>query len=276
MQKEIEKKLLKRQILETTNLPTPSIFLMRIMAVLKHAEPNMKELLENIERNQTLVAQILKLVNSGFYGLRHEIKSVQHAINLLGIRNLKQVVYSAAMMQVFSKDDQADWDHSYACSVLMNEILKQNPLPVAENLPLTCLLHDIGKVVLHRYRPQNVALLNKKFYSVLNRPFHEIEQEIFCADHAEVGGWLMEHWKMTEDIIVPVREHHTRGIPENHVIETGFVQFVDWLDKKARDLPTAPLSESLMEEAGMNEIDAEAWIDHHRELLAKITPVLVG
>ncbi|NCB36344.1 MAG: HDOD domain-containing protein, partial [Clostridia bacterium] len=45
-----------------------------------------------MNKDQVLVAQILKLINSGFYSLRREVKNINHAVNLLGVNKLKELL----------------------------------------------------------------------------------------------------------------------------------------------------------------------------------------
>jgi HD-like signal output (HDOD) protein len=271
MHKDYEKLLLKKQIMETSSLPAPPIYLSKLMSLLLLEEVDVKELVDTLERDQSLVAQVLKLVNSGYYGLRHTVESVFHAVNLLGLKNIKHVVYAASMMNVFKKEEQAEWEHSYSCSVLMNKILNENDLPVAKNLGLTALLHDIGKVVLRRWRPHKYEFVMQQFKNIGSKvPFHSIEKQVFKSCHAEVGGWLMEKWMMTDDIIYPVQNHHTVIVPEKYPLETALVQLVDWIDKQARDYPTTAISRELMFSVGIEEIDYQYWIQVQKELLESI------
>jgi HD-like signal output (HDOD) protein len=107
------------------NLPALSANVTKVMTLLRDDSAKMESIVEALEKDVSLVAEILKLVNSGFYGLRNTVETVEHAVSLLGIMNLKQVVYSATIMDFFSKDEQQEWNHSYSSSILCSNIKGQ-------------------------------------------------------------------------------------------------------------------------------------------------------
>jgi len=264
-----EKNMLLRQISQMTNIPTPSPIIIKVMHLLRDEDVQTHDLIAAIERDQSLVSQILKLINSGFYGLRKSIDSVERAVNLLGIFNIKQLVYSASIMDLFSKDEQKEWDHSYSSSVLMTHIMKENDIPAASNLPLTMLMHDIGKVILRRFSPKKykMALIKAQEKGI---PLYQAEDAIIHIDHAEVGGMLMKRWNMTDDITIPVLSHHLPEVPEHCVIETALTQFVNWVDCSARKIPCAEPSPKLMQAAGFEEIDKNYWTGCQIEIIEAI------
>ncbi|OGV52944.1 MAG: hypothetical protein A2X49_10660 [Lentisphaerae bacterium GWF2_52_8] len=267
---DFEKKLLLKKIAGMTTLPTPSAHVMKVMLLLRDEEVKMGSLIATIERDQSLVAQILKLINSGYYGLRKTVDSVERAVNLLGILNIKHLVYSAAIMDLFSNDEQAEWLHSYSASVLMGNLLKENEIPgLANTLPLSMLMHDIGKVVLRRFSPKKYSLAVS--HSVNDRtPSFRAEEAILHINHAEVGGILLEKWDMDEEIIKPVLYHHMENVPKDHVLETALMQFVNWVDCNARDIICLEPTKALLDSAGIEQIDKEYWVEYQKKLIATI------
>ncbi|OGV34764.1 MAG: hypothetical protein A2020_09585 [Lentisphaerae bacterium GWF2_45_14] len=267
---EFEKKMILQKINGMTNLPTPGNSIMKVMLLLRDEDVAMRELIESIKQNQSLVARILKLVNSGYYGLRKSIDSVDRAVNLLGILKVKQLVYSASIMDMFSQDEQDEWNHAYSSSVLMSDIMEAHEIPAASNLPLTVLMHDIGKVVLRRFSPKKFQMAVASAHRE-NIPVFESEDSVIHINHAEVGRWLLEKWQMTEDIYIPVGWHHSIELPpEQFIVEVALVQFTNWVDCVAREIPCPPPTKELMDTAGFEEIDNEYWIDYQRGVIASI------
>jgi HD-like signal output (HDOD) protein len=264
-----EKKLLLKKISEMENLPTPSAHIMKIMLLLRDENVKMGELNSTIERDQSLVAQILKLINSGYYGLRKTIDNVEQAVALLGILNIKQVIYSASIMDMFDKDEQTEWEHSYSCSVLMTKIMHQHDIPAASNLPLTMLLHDIGKVVLRRFS-KTKYLMAKNYATEYDVALHDAEDIIIHINHAEISNFLMTQWEMTDDIIIPIKAHHDVEPPKEYVLETAMVQIVNYIDNTARGVVIPPPSALLLHEAGIEEFDMEYWTDYQANLIAEL------
>lgn len=265
----VEQQIIMQKIKKTKNLPAPSEHVMKVMMLLRDENVRADELVEAISKDQSLVAQILKLVNSGYYGLRKTIHTVQHAVNLLGILNVKQVVYSASIMEVFGKDEQAEWRHSYSSSVMMTQIMKENEIPAASNLSLSMLMHDIGKIILRRFSPKKYELaLNNASNQGLSA--FQSERALFHVDHAEVGAWLLDSWDMTEDIVIPIKNHHSEEIPEQYPMETALVQFVNYVDTTARGFHCPPPAPELLMEAGFEVDSFEVWVESQAELIKQL------
>lgn len=263
-----DRDLLFEQLAHMNNLPAPSSHVMKIMLLLRDEEVDVDELIDLLERDHSLVAQVLKLVNSGYYGLRKSVDTVSRAVNLLGILNVKQVVYSASIIDMFTKEEELEWKHAYSTSVLMSHFMNSCRLPIASNLTLTMLMHDLGKVVLRRYDPKKYQESEALFESG-EMLVAQAEREVYGIDHAELGGWLLERWKVSEDILTPILYHHSQELPESLVIETAAVQFVNWIDCGLRGINCIGPTVELIEAAGI-DVDIEHWLNFHRGLINTI------
>ena len=265
---QVDKEEILKKIRQMSNLPSPNPSAMNIVSLFSEEDVNIYHVVEEMEKDQILVAKVLKLVNSGYYSLRSTVDSVERAVTLLGLLNVKQLVYSAAVMDMYTDGDVGDWQHSYSTFVLMGNLIREKDLAVNSNLPLTMLMHDIGKVVLRSiskklYEQISTLTTEKKMTSV------EAEELVFKVNHCDVGALLMEKWEMAPSIMEPVRNHHCYdSIPEDFVVETALIQFVDWVDLSARECRVAiEPSKKLMEEAGLSDLDSGFWIRYQKELI---------
>ena len=263
------KKIIKHKITTLSDLPAPSDSIMKIMLLLRNQNVDMEELVTEIEKTQTLVAQILKMINSGYYSMKTSIDTVSTAVSLLGVNNIKQLVYSASIMDMFSANERLEWNHSYSSSVLMTKIMKENDIPVASNLPITMLLHDIGKVVLRKFNPKQYEMAQTQ--AEANRlPSYAFEEALIQVTHSEAGAWLLETWDMTEDVILPIYYHHSATTGGVYTLETALVQLVNWVDNVVRGIICDKPPEELMVEAGIEEIDYDYWINIQRTIIDEL------
>jgi HD-like signal output (HDOD) protein len=72
-------------------LPTLPGIAMRILEVVRNEETSLKEIADVLSADPPLSAQVLKLINSPFYGVRTKVTSVPHAVNLLGLNTVKNL-----------------------------------------------------------------------------------------------------------------------------------------------------------------------------------------
>lgn len=65
----------------------------QLMIAITRDEPEIREIEEIISRDVTLTFSLIKLVNSAYFALRNQVKSVRQALIILGLGQLKQWIY---------------------------------------------------------------------------------------------------------------------------------------------------------------------------------------
>ena len=65
----------------------------QLMVAVTKDEPDIDEITQIISRDVTLAFSLMKLVNSAYFALRNQVKSVQQALVILGLGQLKQWIY---------------------------------------------------------------------------------------------------------------------------------------------------------------------------------------
>ena len=63
----------------------------RLLAAFRAEDPDMFELSKLITGDVGLSTKVLSTVNSSYYGLRHKVTSVQQAVSLLGLRQIRSL-----------------------------------------------------------------------------------------------------------------------------------------------------------------------------------------
>lgn len=260
------KQLLRERVAALPGLPTIPSNVLVLLAMLRAKEIKMEPLLDAVGKDQVLVAGMLKLINSGFYGLRKEITSIHHALNLLGVLKLKELLYSLSVIGALGDADGVLWLHSYSSFRLMEELVGQRPeLNVSPNLPLAMLMHDLGKVVLDKLDPaaHKAAYQESRSRGV---PLASVEAAALGVDHAEVGGWLLTSWLLDDETVAPIANHHRPEPPSRHVRETALVQLVDHIDCSVRGVPSTAPTPALMAAAGLEGFDSGPWVRRQESL----------
>jgi hypothetical protein len=71
---------------------------------------------------------------------------------------------------------------------------------------------------------------------------------------------------MTDDIIIPIVQHHSEDVPVFCKIEIALVQFVNWIDSEARGVHSCKKpSMELMACAGFDELYEDYWISYQKK-----------
>jgi EAL and modified HD-GYP domain-containing signal transduction protein len=75
--------------------------LFRLIVAITREEPDFKEITQYVSLDVTLTYSLIKMVNSAYFALPNQVKNVQQALAILGIRQLRQWIYLVS----FSTED---------------------------------------------------------------------------------------------------------------------------------------------------------------------------
>lgn len=195
-------------------LPPIPVVLIELIEVLKQDEADMKSIGKIIEKDPSMSMNILKVANSALYSLPNKVTSIEHAVRLLGMREITLICISCGTAQVLKTprrlptiDLDQFWQHSVATGVIATLISKEFKLGSTMDLYLAGLMHDAGVIILDRFMQDVyqsvVSLSRKEGISVI-----DAEIRILGEDHGAVGGWLMEQWKLPRLFVEIASNHH--------------------------------------------------------------------
>ncbi|MCC8190500.1 MAG: HDOD domain-containing protein [Planctomycetes bacterium] len=205
-----------RATIETiTELPTLPVVVGKITSQIANPSTNAADIGKLIEQDQALTSKVLKLVNSAYYGFPKQIKSIQHAVVILGFNKVKTIIITATVFGAFKGRKsgrlhlQRFWQHSLGCAIsskVAAEIIGMTHL--GEDAFIGGLLHDIGKVVMDQFQPGIYGPIVK--YAVdKGILLVEAEKEVMGFTHAKIGEWMMEKWRLPPTIVHMVSDHHS-------------------------------------------------------------------
>ena len=177
------------------------------------------ELARQISTDPALVAQLLRLVNSPYYGLRRSVATVSDAIAVLGLNLVRRVVIAAVLQRplfAYLHDTRVArdfWRHNLLCGLLSRHLHQRKRLN-GEVAYIAGLLHDVGRLVMLLKYPQEVdAMLDDR--SVNDATALERERARFGFDHALVGAALLELWDVPNPMVVCAGLHADEAEPDD-------------------------------------------------------------
>jgi putative nucleotidyltransferase with HDIG domain len=172
------------------------------------------ELKEEIYKDQSLTANILKLCNSAYFGLPHRITTLSHATVLLGMNNLKKIILTALIKPVYSRKaniyflKKGDlFRHALGCALTVEWLARPKGYADPEEAFVAGLLHDVGKVVLGECALEQFDRIMRKIIEE-GKDLVRAEEEVFGYNHAEVGAWVAEAWHLPPLLKDVILCHH--------------------------------------------------------------------
>ena len=194
-------------------LPTLPGIAIKILEAVQRQNPDLQEIAEVISNDPPLSAEVLKLINSPFFGLSRRVTSVFHAVSMLGMNVIKNIALSFALVKEFSKHGQGDfdypsfWKYSLTTAIAARKTAERLNREGAEDAFFIGLLHDMGALTLARCLPDQYQLVIND--SNRGKSFnHHIEKQIFGFDHMDVGRQLIRSWGLPSEFWQPIGCHH--------------------------------------------------------------------
>ena len=190
-------------------LPAFSPIAVRLLSVLANERTSFKELARLITLDPVLAGEVLRLANSGLYGRRFEVRSVLHAIAMLGFEKLTQIAVTAALWRGLPRARRTApfvrdwWRHSIAAALIARASSKELPLDFAYT---AALLHGVGQLALFEDAPRDYPNLVDRAYA----DGHDLlarERDAFDVDHAALAGLLLESWGLPETLCDAAARH---------------------------------------------------------------------
>ena len=265
-----EKEKFLLRISSITDLSVPPMILDQLLPVLSQQEL----LPEDFSRSQLLhdpsiVAYFLKQFYEEEANRELLFAGMDDIFNQMNKEEIYVLLSEMSPMENFDPVDVAEWKHAYSTHLLMHAIVSENEFSQLMYLIPLMLVHDIGKLVLHHVVPETcaeiVAAAEKRKIARCTA-----EDEVLNLNHADAGARLLKEWHFPERFVKPIQYHHSAEIPDEYVLETALVQFVNWVDCYVRGIPATPLNQETMTAAGIEEIDTEYWVARHRKTVAEI------
>jgi putative nucleotidyltransferase with HDIG domain len=193
-------------------VPAPQI-LPQLLPLLNQPNIDSAKVVELITYNQSLTANVLRICNSAYYSRGSSIDNLQDAVTRVGFRQIYDIVVCVISSVTLTRPQKgygveanALWDHSVT-SALAGQVIAQEAQVDQQVVFTGALLHDIGKTVLSNALEEMSEQVTRESEKNGLSPL-ELEIKLLGVNHAEVGGRLLEHWKLPENLVNAVRFHH--------------------------------------------------------------------
>ncbi|MFW6288936.1 MAG: HDOD domain-containing protein [Spirochaetota bacterium] len=185
-------------------MPALPVSVSKVVEIANNPATSPVDLNKVISLDPVLMARVLKLINSAYYGVSTKVNSLVRAIIMLGINTVKNLALSSAVIDTIGKkqqfralDPQAFWRHSLGVGVTSKLIARKRGIESAklEEYFIAGLLHGIGKIPLNNVLSDEYI----EAMSIADRqrvPLYLAERQVFGFDHTFVGARIGEAWKL--------------------------------------------------------------------------------
>jgi putative nucleotidyltransferase with HDIG domain len=195
-------------------IPAFPATIQKVIELLHDDDYAVNDLVNVIKYDQAVTANILRISNSAYFGVRQKIKTIHDAVIYLGQQQLIRAVQTAGISKFFRKESRGYvmqskdlWEHSVAVA-LMSQILSRRLLSREDPVLYTAaLLHDVGKIIMGEYVHKSYEEIRSRVTN-LKCSFLESEEAVLGINHAELGGRIAARWNFPAEIRDAIAFHH--------------------------------------------------------------------
>ena len=197
-------------IFNTIHIPPQPELLLKITRELEKDEPSISVVTKSISEDVFLSAAVLRLLNSPYFGMRVEVKSVHHAITLLGMDHVYNLVASVVFRKSMEKDGftmPRYWDNATDVARLSSYLARQIGISAPDEAYTVGLFFDCGIPVLAQQFDSYKNVLKKQNNEDL-KIYTELEDHHFNTNHAVVGYYVIRSWGLPKILRDACLLHH--------------------------------------------------------------------
>ncbi|MCC6933910.1 MAG: HDOD domain-containing protein [Deltaproteobacteria bacterium] len=215
------------------DLPPLPVIATRALKLVGDPNCNTKQLTSLLQKDAALAARVLKIANSAMYAAQRQITTLTQAIMIIGFKTLRGIIIAATLRQTsrqFGALEKAIWHNSLSTATIAQKLCVLLRKPYADELFLSGLLHDLGKIVLLMQMPMNYTQVIELVES--GKQYYEAENEVFGYNHTLLGALVAKKWNFSDDACQIMLHHHDPlELPTNDPIyqKTAIIQLANAL-----------------------------------------------
>ena len=201
-----------KKVLVGAQLPALPQSAIRLLELSQDPDNGPAEFAVPIESDPGLTGQVLRFVNSSYFGFSREISSVKLAITLVGVRTIKNFSLWSAVFSLMPNpmcgpfDLKNLWQDSLRRALLARTIAKLLNAKEPEEPFAAALLQDMAVPLLAKEMPQLYEkLLESRQDGKVRLSF--LENKIFGWTHAEAAGIMARQWNLPDEFAALVENH---------------------------------------------------------------------
>ncbi|HTD05362.1 HDOD domain-containing protein [Undibacterium sp.] len=203
-------------IAQIRDLPTLPAVAGEMLSNLDDDDLSLDKIAEKVSMDQSLAAKTLRLANSSYFGSNSKVVTLQQAVAMLGVKNVKNLIRMTILTTSFPVSRcqgfnfKAFWQQSIATAVCAELISRT--LHMKHDFAFTAgLLHAIGRLVLvTRFPDQYQEVLDYR----RQHDCHLLQAEriVLGVDHVQAGLALAVQWNFSEAIQDAIRGYTEPGM----------------------------------------------------------------
>ena len=248
----------------------------------RREHPDLGRVSKRIAADVGLAAAMLKTVNSPAFGLVRKAKTVAHAVDLLGLRNVAGIATGLVLRHALGGDAQPAlgrfWDTAEKVALICAHLARSLRGIAVDEAYTLGLFHDCGIPLLMRLYPRYKDTLARANRTG-DRSFVAVEEEDTGTHHGAVGYFLARSWALPDALCRAILWHHDLEVFADPRIDDAVRNFVGIVHiaehvqhlsmREAVDVEWLKFERPVLQHFALTEEDFINLVDNAQESLAE-------
>jgi len=171
---------------------------------------------ELIKMDPSFSAELLRFANSALFGARREVRSLTHAILMVGTDRIKTMATLVVVNRMVRASVRVEalrkvWIHSLVTALIAEQAARSAHFS-CDGAYTAGLLHNLGTLGLMSAFPDEYSRMlevsNDFGFDLL-----QTERDLFEIDHCAAGAYLAQDWDFPDELAAAIATHHDEPVP---------------------------------------------------------------
>ena len=143
-------------------LPPLATILNQLLQLINDTNSSASQISAIIEKDSVLSGNVLRCVNSAYYGLQSRVSGIRHAVTLLGFETLRNLALAFSMRRMLQKPSAkskklfAEYSqHALGCAITTQFLAHYTHSEEVDAAFAAGLFHDVGRLLIMSWFSRN-------------------------------------------------------------------------------------------------------------------------
>src|ERR1051326_1144275 len=214
--------------------PFPAVA-QRVLKLVSRDDAGIHDIGNLVRMDPSFSAELLRLANSALFSAQREVKSLTHAVMLVGTKRVKTMATLVVLNRMIRSSVRLEalrkvWIHSLATAFIAEQAARHMRL-ASDDAYTTGLLHNLGTLGMMSAYPDEYSRMlevsNDFGFDLL-----QTERDLFEIDHSAAGCYLAQDWDFPDELAAAIALHHEEPVrgerSEEHTSELQSHSFISY------------------------------------------------
>ncbi|MBW7875291.1 MAG: HDOD domain-containing protein [Candidatus Cloacimonetes bacterium] len=189
------------------------VIALKILEVTQNPKSTVAQLESLIKSDTSLSTNLLRLVNSSYFGLNQSVVDIHKAIVLMGLKTVRDLALASSICPLFSGESIITnysrinlWKHSVCVAIASRMVARRIDSSLDESLFTMGIIHDLGILLLDLHA-------HVWFELILTHPEYQqlglegVEKELLGFTHHDLIQIILKKWQFPPMVVEAVAFH---------------------------------------------------------------------